>query len=642
MSSDATAESIPDPQGHQSGIESASPPAADEQPPPLAAESESVAENPAESQEPRSVTPGPEPQSDSVDHKERSQHGGGKHVVFSPEVKVADIIFERPPTKAELEAELDVFERLYRKSRSVKAAQTSNAVAETTTTTTAEEGGIAGAAEESNAVVQPQVSAPAAAAQPTPPVADKELAECTFKPKITEIAKQQRKLGNWGEFVKLQTDWVRLTKRKTEEAAKRVNIEEGIGQPLYEDINRKLSVKLIAYMEKQHLYKPPHERSTFTNQQKSKSPLAPVRKSASRSTSGSDDSAPRRRVVDKEIFNRLYNDAVIHDAALRVMEQTQIEKEARELFRPSTNESYWHSGTMLGARTPLRRKDTSDFGDSVLTSQRDVVEELLAKGDEYKIRREQRLVEKIHNPDVYTFKPETNPNSKRIILERAMQRELEMAEMEAAEEAAREARSRESMNVDGCEISPHKAKPKVVFDADVFTARMQRKEIEKAQRLAALRRAMKIEEVSGCTFRPSISKKSHDSAERMRSAQTYATKSSPSIRRTSDHRDPNAFAESYSPEEKSSSRRAHAAEEATRPAPSHAPLPAHVARVRVTNGGTQQRAAKAAPSASREAAATRGVAHRETLDQGEEYLRNLEDELRGVIAEWTTITATAA
>jgi hypothetical protein len=254
---------------------------------------------------------------------------------------------------------------------------------------------------------------------------------------------------------------------------------------------------------------------------------------------------------------------------MRVLEQVRLEKESRELFHPVTNESMWMFSPLDGET--LARDAPSHVS---------VIEELLAKGEEYKQRREQRAEALRKNVESFTFKPQTNPNSRKIIVERATQRLSEL--IEARESSAQ----RPSGALEGVE---EKRTPK--FDVDIFVSRMQRHAAEKARRIAEVRHQTKIAEVAECTFRPQI---------HVDPVEIDAKAESTARRR---HKKPVVSSPSPSPHPLSSGR--------------HAAKPHHTERTH--KQWDRELSEAAAPNDS------------------ENYLEHLEEELRGVIAEWTTI-----
>lgn len=557
-----------------------------EMPPPAQQEPRSVAQGHAESS-------GPEADATHANETpSRPPPGGARHVYFSPEVKVADVELAPSPGGDDDTEDLDVHNRLF------KLASSAN----------------------------PRVKLLKEKLEAQKKIDDeREMTECTFKPSITDIAAQRGKI-KWQQFLQLQNEWTQHQQKIIKAEVAKAAAENG---ELFEDINRKHSKKIIEYLEKQNLYKGPisgwseHQKKLKQSCGNSNSDGLMASNNSQGDADKESGSAARRRAVSpaaslraSALHERLYNEATIREAALRVMEQTQIEKEARELFRPSTNESYWHSGTMLGARTPSSRSAMRDGDDDYYyaddshqgsVGSRSVVDELLAKGEEYKLKREQRILEKLANPDVYTFKPETNPNSSRIILQRAEERARMMQQEEQAVEEEKRARSRESYSLGDDE--DNSKKPTVKFDVDVFTSRMQRREIEKAQRIAMLRRNLKLEEVSECTFRPSISTKSNDTAERIRPAASSLP--SPSIV-VPKRRGANYESESYSPDYSK----------------------------RAASGSVPKSSKPRGPSTA--SAGSQPVQRRRGVEvvtgDGDEYLKSLEEELKGVIAEWTTFS----
>lgn len=617
------------------------------------------------------VVAGNDPANDAAS-AQRGASKSDRHVAFDPEVHVASVVFHKEKTQQEIEDEMDVFERLYYAKPVRQAAppvnpNTTAAAAEGSTIEAtgevAAEGGGASKPEGENGVAPATVvTAPQPTAQkgrhvlPPPSVERRlaaELGECSFKPQITSIAKEHRKIRNWEHFVQLQTEWSSQQARKNAENLKKLNISDGVGQ-LFDEIKRTHSKKIITYLEKQHLYKSPQQ--AYKNG-KTSALRSFMHQHDAQSNKGSSSYHRDPITTDGTIFQRLHEEATVRDATIRVMEQTMIEKEARELFRPTTNESYWRASTMLGARTPSRslreafsggHEDSGNYDDIEDNEasyfddmSAPIEEELLAKGEEYRRRLEARQNASVLQKEVHSFKPVMNPNSRRILLRKALEHEMDQdEEMWFGDEEHH--RSAERDEAGYYSHHPHRAaaartvshnsseelilerrkdsqKPKATFDAEVFTARMQRRDVDRAQKLSALRRSLKLEEVSECTFRPSISQKSNVSAQRQRGGLSY----SPQSKTSQNSSTPKAYisqipVESFSPEEVVRAPVAQSASVGRRPEP------VATRKAPVSNNDARQHMRQGAQ------------AHHD----GDAYLQNLEDELRGVIAEWTTISAT--
>ncbi|KAH9578702.1 hypothetical protein LSM04_002686 [Trypanosoma melophagium] len=104
-------------------------------------------------------------------------------------------------------------------------------------------------------------------------------------------------------------------------------------------------------------------------------------------------------------------------------------------------------------------------------------------------------MEAINNQEDFSFKPSTNPKNSKIIMERAIARargELPDRNRKPAEQVE----------------EPQEKKGNKHFNANIFGSHLQRKELERLERLAALKRELHSEETSQCTFRPSISRNS--------------------------------------------------------------------------------------------------------------------------------------
>jgi hypothetical protein len=667
----------PSPSGHeeQQGSEGEAPSAAAEEQPP--AGGQATPEEPAAEEQPVPVT---DTSSGMLDNEGPTSGYAAdaprsrRHVAFDPEVQVATVVFHKEKTQQEIDDEMDVFERLYTKpTRQAVAPVNPNTTADDTTATAAD-GPAVGEPSSLPAKVgnAEPAQTPAAPAQkggrhvlPAPSVERRltaELGECSFKPKITSIAQEHRKIQNWEHFVQLQNEWSVQQTRKNAENLKKLNINDGVGQ-LFDEIKRTHSKKIIQYLEKQHLYKSPQQAYKSGKS----SALRSFMHQHDAESKGSSSYHRDPVVTDGAVFQRLHDEATVRDASIRVMEQTMIEKEARELFRPTTNESYWRASTMLGARTPSRSlreafsggngggSEDGSSGDGYEDNEYanagsyfgeadvPIEEELLAKGDEYRRRLEARQQARMLHEEVHTFKPVMNPNSRRILLRKALEHEMEQDEdmwfgdeqeghvrhsTEREEEASyqRPAATTRTLSQNGSEElilerrrDSHSKKPKATFDAEVFAARMQRRDVDRAQKLSALRRSLKLEEVSECTFRPSITQKSNVSAQRQRGALSFSPQSKPSPNLST----PKSYVsqhpiESFSPEE--------------------------IVRVPAAQGTGRRHDSSTTRKAPGSTNEVRQQRHHPVSapvhHDGDAYLQNLEDELRGVIAEWTTISAT--
>lgn len=493
------------------------------------------------------------------------------------------------------------------------------------------------------------------------------LAECTFKPSITALAKERGTRKDFELFLHDQKEWVR--RRENKVAAAQARVEDAEQPPLFDDMPRKESKKILDYMERRALYKGPisgweeHFQHFAAKRSHSQNEAQQPRRSDSHTPrragqqhadpTGSSLVVPRSLDVSGDppssngnisrrsaaLYERLYEDAAAREAALHVIAQTQIEKEAREMFKPTTNESW------------LRDGDSSFFPREEL---------LLKKGELYQQRKEERAAQYMLGGEVYSFKPATNPNSRRLIIQRAAQREEERM---IAASAAEYSSSADDHNTTSNSTSTHGrvvVPPKLnfssgdatagrqaaaagegkigegkVFDVDVFCARVLRHQVEKVQRVADLRRHLKLEEIAECSFRPAISKKSHESAQRRRGPPSttaspaglqqspYSSKASPAPRHHRNVSEPLSF----SPEERSSQSRNRTTTSAG----------ASAAGGAVPHGVLYHPSASTLSPSSYKARTMQAATSRTSSSTAEQQpsLEYLEEELKEVLAEWS-------
>ncbi|KEG09155.1 hypothetical protein DQ04_05711040 [Trypanosoma grayi] len=327
--------------------------------------------------------------------------------------------------------------------------------------------------------------------------AAKEAEECTFRPALSDAAKELGRYATWGDFLATQEERRKTSAMHFEKKKEKLLSDEIL--PLFDDMPRKHSLRIIAHLEKERNYKGPIKgwrarfRAYMQRLQEQDVAAAPNQPRAHADT----PSVHSGIVRDDAVFDRLYEEATVREAAQRVLLLTQLEKEARELYHPVTNESeYW---SRLGGNNNSTVSSCSCSNISTLSSRTSTVfDELYAMSAEYRRRRELRAAAAAGSEEVFPFRPVTNPQSSRIIMKRAISR----AKGEVPE------RSRKPPAVDEAVESPNRKK-NARFNTDIFCSRLQRKELERLERLAALRRQTWMEEAVECTFRPAISRHSN-------------------------------------------------------------------------------------------------------------------------------------
>ncbi|EKF32722.1 hypothetical protein MOQ_003423 [Trypanosoma cruzi marinkellei] len=350
-------------------------------------------------------------------------------------------------------------------------------------------------------------------------VEDPDSKECTFSPVVSDYAKQLGRYSKFEEFLQSQEERRKVSAMHFAKKKEKVLDEDRV--PLFEDMPRKHSLRIISYLEKERNYKGPikgwrerfraymkklHEQDRDLTPNKSK-------------TNASAPSVHSGIIRDDAVFDRLYDEAFVRAMSQRVVAMTQLERESRELYRPKTNESEYkgsegHSSQISpskgrsNSRCSSSSQRLSSRGGHLASLNSDsmssVFEELYAMGEEYRRRREIRAMEAIENQEEFTFKPATNPESSKIIMERAIAR----AKGELPERAVRKQRPDAADENDGNEANARERKRNLRFNPDIFCSRLQRKEFERLKRLAELRRQLRMNEASECTFRPSISRNS--------------------------------------------------------------------------------------------------------------------------------------
>ncbi|KAF5222972.1 hypothetical protein ECC02_004060 [Trypanosoma cruzi] len=348
---------------------------------------------------------------------------------------------------------------------------------------------------------------------------DPDAKECTFSPVVSDYAKQLGRYTRFEEFLQTQEERRKVSAMHFAKKKERVLGEDCV--PLFEDMPRKHSLRIISYLEKERNYKGPikgwRERfRAYMNKLQEQDRESTPNKTKTNASTPSVHSGITR---DDAVFDRLYDEALVRAVSQRVVAMTQLERESRELYRPKTNESEYrgsdgHSSQVSpskgrsNSRCSSSSQRLSSRGGHLASVNSDsmssVFEELYAMGEEYRRRREIRAMEAIENQEEFTFKPATNPESSKIIMERAIAR----AKGELPERAARKQLLDAADENDGNEANTRERKRNIRFNPDIFCSRLQRKEFERLKRLAELRRQLRMDEASECTFRPSISRNS--------------------------------------------------------------------------------------------------------------------------------------
>ena len=448
------------------------------------------------------------PQENTTERKSRKEG----HVKFNPEVQVANLIFQSEGAPDEFGIPVHV--RLHK-------------------------------------VAEQAVAEKAAAVKAADEHRAKQIdRDCTFQPIIQDGKAADPVKINWDIFLQEQADFVkRNAKKKQEIKADMVRDETTV--PKNKELPRKTHNKIINYLTAQHKY-----HGTVTDWDRHFASFVARREPSQGHLPRSVKQKPSGSV--NPVFDKLYEESALREAAQRVFLQTQLEKEFRELYKPSTNESF------------LMDDQTASS-----VSNRSVELDLIRKGEEYKRKREKMLKERQMSVEHFPFKPQTNPKSREIILKKAL--EQEQLALTGPLNLEPEVQNLDLSEVKGIQLS----KPRCAFDVDLFTSKVQRRQALRHDRIAQLRREQKVQEVAECTFRPSISKHS-DELQRQRT-----------------------FIDPFPP-------------------------------VAIDRRGYLQNQEHTSPRLS-----PADVDFRATRGEEELHLQNLEDELRGVIAEWRYISGDA-
>ncbi|RNF25864.1 uncharacterized protein Tco025E_01869 [Trypanosoma conorhini] len=480
--------------------------------------------------------------------------------------------------------------------------------------------------------------------------AESDAKECTFSPDVSSYAKQLGKYANFREFLLSQEEHRKMSAMQFGKKKEKVLSEERLS--LFEDMPRKHSLRIIAYLEKERQYKGPIKgwrerfRAYMKRLQEQDRELTPC-KSKTHADASSVHSAPLR---DDAVFERLYEEAAVRARSQRVVTMTQLEKESRELYCPVTNESeYWASGSQSSGASHRRgrRSSSSSWGSSTqrrssrsghtASAHRDpsgsVFDELHAMSEEYRRRRELRALEAMSNREEFTFRPATNPQSSKIIMERAIAR----ARGELPERATRKQGSGET-EAD----SQERRRSSVRFNPDIFCSRLQRKEAERLWRLAALQRSLRLAEASECTFRPSISRTSQAMALQRGYGQITFAPGSPDASPPQPRRHPLGSGEDDDEDDDGVPRRGDGSGTPQRDLLRHRPRPQQEAPPR-RSGGNGERARRDATGAKRDDSSGEATVGR-VFDVAESeggYIAALSSEIQGVLSQWSEAAARA-
>lgn len=250
--------------------------------------------------------------------------------------------------------------------------------------------------------------APAAAYDEEEPVDPRSFdPECTFKPVISAKAAGLQ-FKDWEQFMDYRNRKTQLAKnrwvKKQAEVLKERD-EKGM-QPKF----AKMSLKLLEYKAKKGM---PH-RGPLANYDYYLGKFILRRTSPEKvadETSDGDSQERRRRSTEyghqqRELTQRLYEDAVGRVASRQVVERARIAADRAKLFQPMTNER------LLAKLKELNPEHDADG----LHDEMNVETRLLSQGESYRLRKERRKNQ--HEMDATkdcTFTPHTNPHSRQLL-----------------------------------------------------------------------------------------------------------------------------------------------------------------------------------------------------------------------------------
>ncbi len=367
--------------------------------------------------------------------------------------------------------------------------------------------------------------------------------ECTFKPAISADAHNKWKFENWDGFMQhreLRNKQAASRWEKKREQLIKQRHDKEIGE---ERKMAPMSEKLLAYREKNG---EPH-RGPVSNYDHYLGRFILKRTSPDRDAANDDDgdSAERRRrsaeygANQRELTQRLYEDAVARVAARQVVERARIAADRAKLFQPMTNER-------LLAK--LKELNPEHDGDG-LTDDMTVENRLLSQGEAYRLRKERRATQ--HHIDATrdcTFTPRTNPHSRQLLQQWARRVEVTGSDPSAMAAVASvmrvdrnlaDSQDYAPLNPGGATHTPRgtariyqteeealaaiqaeqqqqqqsgygggntnvSGKPRHIPDPEAHWERVKMRQLERERQLQAKRRQQTQAEAEGCTFRPSV------------------------------------------------------------------------------------------------------------------------------------------
>lgn len=380
---------------------------------------------------------------------------------------------------------------------------------------------------------------------------ERELEGATFKPEISKAAQNQPKYENFAQFVSHNEERVKRAAFVFKQKKIRLLAERD------EDMTHKPKLskateRIVKQAQRSGTYKGPvkgwNQRFSHHLMKKTREPPAQDdhKPHTGRPPRGYAASDPN------ETFDRLYDDAQTRAAAQRIVERAQRHAEEASFFRPLTNDRCVSliessvangSGLHLGRGLPGGEPQDIDVEDEDWDGTREilafveqpsrtieqVVDSLALKGEEYRQRAQSRRhqYESERMKDC-TFAPTTNKKSKEMVrkwLELTVGGDhathldlpihgdanpdtpspLRTHFLRNEQEAIRFVKGRSA-------VKAEPRGPPKKFDADLFCSRVERGQAERARRLEELRLQKIADDCAECTFRPAITKVSDEIA----------------------------------------------------------------------------------------------------------------------------------
>ena len=360
---------------------------------------------------------------------------------------------------------------------------------------------------------------------------EQEALEALFKPSLSKIAVEKGKRWNsFDEFIDSQLKW-----KKDRAAAldKKMAMNQVIADSQRPDSEQmsKVTKKIVTRMEKEKRYQSPikgwrgHFENFLLKQAGMSMPTETTRRSASptyapyhsfaptissyaqdkaeHDQSTSDNGNEHNQSHNGTVFDRLYDEHRVRQMAQKVLAESYIESVMGGNFAPSTNEH------------PSRFYDPSSYRSGEFSTSSSiggprhpdvVVDTLLSKGQAYEEKKAHLRSLKESSKEVFSFKPETNPNSKRILKAFAMK---SLAQLE--EERMERGGNVRSGLADDDELPAgvrgiHRPKKAAKFDVEKFQARLERHRAVKEANLKAIADECEFADVKECSFRPALTK----------------------------------------------------------------------------------------------------------------------------------------